>query len=392
MASNLFNLANRALQRLAQRAYSQTPIGRAAAAARIPRRASSASAYLNNVLNTPQAKRLMQEATGLGGYSVERYTERSSGVLDQLLRSLGPLGEAIRLAVGQPRSSLHGSQLESAISLIRALGGEYLTADKSSPHYQRGIQAARKVLGTAPSTELPPHVVMDRLNDILRNAEAGGAAGGGGSGIPPRGPTTGGGDEWPEEHGITLLGRGSAMYDTEAMQAIQEREIKTPQSSNVYSFVFEEETDPSGKFYQRSGILYVTFRPWYPGMKERPNGPGPMYAYYDVPLRRYKAFKANAQYGSAGEAVWEYLRVRGSKWDHRFPYRLVGGVKVPAGGVYVPRRATQLGLRKRSLVAPGVGRRGFVRSQLPERPWAPNRAEPDRGEPNRGLPFRGDEF
>jgi hypothetical protein len=302
----------------------------------------------------------------------------------RLLRSLGPLGEAIRLAVGQSSGSLYGNQLESAIALIRALGGEYVTADRSSPHYRRGVEAARKVLGQPPGSELPPHVVMDRLNEISHQAESGGS----GAGTPPRGPTTGeGGDEWPEEHGITLLGRGSASYDTEAMEAILEREIRTPQSSNVYSFVFEEETDPSGKFYQRSGILYVTFRPWFPGMKERPDGPGPMYAYYDVPLRRYKAFKAQAQFGSAGSAVWEYLRVRGSKWDHRFPYRLVGGVKIPAGGVYVPRKATRLGLKTRTLAAPGVGRRGFVRSQLPERAWMPN-----RGEPNRGRPNRGDEF
>jgi hypothetical protein len=122
-------------------------------------------------------------------------------------------------------------------------------------------------------------------------------------------------------------------------------------------------------------------------MEKRPNSPGPTYAYFDVPWRRFKSFEAAATNQSAGGAVWEYLRVRGSKWDHRFPYRLVGGVEVPQGGIYVPRKATRLGLRTRTLPTPGTGRRGFVRSSLPEQPWAPNRGKPDRGEPDRGIGF-----
>lgn len=386
MASSLFTLASRAIQAAASRRYDRSPIGQAASAVRNASRGQTA-ADVRRILGNQSSQRLIREvANGLAGASPERYSLRASTLLGQLLSSLGPIGEAIRLAVGGAgRHSLQGDQLESAIALIRALGGEYLTMDPSSPHYRRGIEAAKKVVSSG--RESDPAVVMRMLEDVQRQIESGG-----GAGKPPGGkpPTTGDDDGWPEEHGITLIGRGSASYDREAMEAILAREIKTPDSSNVYSFVYEEETAPEGKFYQRSGILYVTFRPWYPGIKDRrPNSPGPMYAYYDVPLRRYKAFEAAAKNLSAGGAVWDYLRVRGSKWDHRFPYRIVAGTVVPAGGIYVPRKATQLGYKRRTLAHHGVGRRGFTRSQLPEQNFLPDRGWPNRGDPNRGEPNRG---
>lgn len=384
MASSLFSYAQRAIQQQATRSYQRSPIGRAASFVKVWSSSKRKAPEIERALGSSAAQRAMRDlAQVMAGETPERYSLRASSLMGQLLGSLGPLGEAIRLAIGGSGRSLYNEQLESAIALIRALGGEYLTMDKGSPHYQRGLQAARKVLGQNAPQDLSPHEVMERLNDANEQLDAAG----GGSQPPGRPPTTG--DEWPEEHGIPLIGRDSASYDPESMQAILEREVKTPDSSNVYSFVYEEETDPRGRFQERSGILYVTFRPWYPGMKHRPNGPGPMYAYFDVPWRKYKAFAAAATNHSAGGAVWEYLRVRGSKWDHRFPYRLVGGVQVPAGGVYVPRKVTQWGLRRRTLPTPGTGRRGFVRSSLPERPWMPNRGEPDRGGPNRGEPNRG---
>jgi hypothetical protein len=384
MASSLFSLAQRAAQKQATRQYQHSAIGRAAAFVRVWSASKRKGPEIETALGNQNAQRLIRDlAQSMAGQTPERYSSRASGLMSQLLGALGPLGEAIRLAVGGSGRSLYNEQLESAIALIRALGGEYVTMDKGSPHYQRGLQAARKVLGVTGGRELDPHQVMERLNEINQQLDDQGG-GAGGSGLPP---TTG--DEWPEEHGIPLVGRDSASYDPEAMEAILNREIKTPDSSNVYSFVYEEETDPSGRFQERSGILYVTFRPWYPGMQHRPNGPGPMYAYFDVAWRKYKAFEAAAKNASAGGAVWEYLRVRGSKWDHRFPYRLVGGVQVPAGGLYVPRKVTQWGLRRRTLPTPGTGRRGFVQSSLPERPWMPNRGELNRGGPNRGEPNRG---
>lgn len=381
MASSLFTLAAKAVIRSATRNYGRSPVGRAASFARVWTNSKRKAPEIERALGSRDSQRLMKVLSDLnsGKGGPDRYSLNASQLVNQLLSALGPMGEAIKLAIGGSSQK----QLDSAIGLVRALGGEYLTTDRGSPHYQRGLQAAKKVLGISDTgaRELDPHEVMNKLNEINEQMDS---AGGGGGKPPGAPPGAGDDDEWPEEHGVQILGRDSASYDPEAMDLIRNREFKTPDSSNVYSFVYEEETDPKGRFQERSGILYVTFRPWFPGMKERPNGPGPMYAYFDVPWRRYKAFEAAATHQSAGGAVWEYLRVRGSKWDHRFPYRLVGGVQVPQGGVYVPRKATRLGLRTRTLPTPGTGRRGFVRSSLPEQPWAPNRGNPNRGEPDRG--------
>ena len=204
---------------------------------------------------------------------------------------------------------------------------------------------------------------------------------------PPPPPTAPTAEEWPEEHDIQLLGRGHLGYDAEGTERLLAREIRTPQSSNVYSFVYQQE-NTRGPLRMQTGILYVTFRLWHPGMKgKRPNQPGPTYAYYDVPASKYKEFQSAASTGSAGGAVWDYLRQRGSQFGHQHPYRLVAGALVPHGGEYVPRKATKWGYRKRALPAFGTGRRGFQRSQLPEQRWDQvNRGRPNRGRPNTGRP------
>lgn len=153
-------------------------------------------------------------------------------------------------------------------------------------------------------------------------------------------------------------------------------------SSNVYAFNFQT-TD------RRSGILYVQFLNWAPGSKER-SGPGPTYAYYDVPVSKWVSFKQAATNGSAGGAVWDYLRVRGSVYLHQHQYTLQRGGITTTGEQYVPRRSTAKGLRKRTLTEPGTGRRGGVRSQLPEvLNGKPNRGTPRNGAPNRGTPNTG---
>jgi hypothetical protein len=322
-------------------------------------------AGIQRALRSPQAR---QSAVRLAEASLspDRYEQGAETAVNQFMRSLGPLGKALSAALGGRTALRSPSQVESAIALIRALGGDVIVRDPQSPHYKRGLRAARQLLEE-----------LDRLPEPTPAPAMPPPAG------PPRIPAAAPGDEWPEEHDIQLLGRGAAQHAPD-WEALQRKEIKTPGSSNVYSFIYEPETDSVG-------ILYVTFRLWHPGMKgPRPNQPGPTYAYYDVPLRKYKTFERRAK-ESAGKAVWDYLRVRGSKWDHRHPYRLVQGAQVPLGGVYVPRKATKLGFRRRSLPAIGVGRRSFIRSTLPEDIRAlPNRATPNRARPNRGTPNRGE--
>lgn len=209
-------------------------------------------------------------------------------------------------------------------------------------------------------------------------------------------------DEDEQFDDIELDGR-DASYDDRAWQRAQANEVIVVSSSNVYSYYFEQE-NPS------SGILFVTFLNWEPGMpsKDR-SGPGATYAYYGVPTRKYQEFVSAAN-ESAGKAVWDYCRVRGTLHDHQHQYRLI-----QVAGDYVPRKATARGFAERTLVAPGMSagnrRKTFRRSQSRENHPAgqffkrstlaptrgagrinrgtPNRGTPNRGEPNRGEPNRG---
>lgn len=95
-------------------------------------------------------------------------------------------------------------------------------------------------------------------------------------------------------------------------------------------------------------------------------GRGPMYAYYDVPVR---VFERMRRASSKGKFVWDELRVRGTVYGHRYRYSLVQGqVSTQKGvqGVYVPRKATPQGFRTRSVADLGTGRRGFQTSTLPQ--------------------------
>ena len=131
---------------------------------------------------------------------------------------------------------------------------------------------------------------------------------------------------------------------------------KTPGSSNVYSFVWvsdehtiEEDGGIKINLYGQKttemGTLIVTFKVWSPGMKqkERPNSPGATYAYAGVSRMKYEAFLGSTSPDSAGYAVWDYLRIRGTQSGHQHAYRLIS-----VTGEYVPRMATPSGFRRRS--------------------------------------------
>lgn len=201
---------------------------------------------------------------------------------------------------------------------------------------------------------------------------------------------------------VEMLGR-DASYDEDQWRRVQESQIRVVSSSNVYSYAWEWEGGVSER-----GILYVTFLYWEPGMKQQERqGPGPTYAYYDFPRQRFEEFNAASE-ESAGKAVWDFCRIRGSRHAHQHRYRLVS-----VSGKYVPRKVTQRGFKRRTLVRAGMqpskrrmlsqvalltaGKRtmneldnhqlplSFTRSQLADE----NFGGVDRGEPNRGRPNRG---
>jgi hypothetical protein len=195
-----------------------------------------------------------------------------------------------------------------------------------------------------------------------------------------------------DESDVELLGR-DATYDDALWSQLQASESRVVSSSNVYSYTFEAETSTKG-------TLFVTFLNWQPGMKasER-SGPGSTYSYADVAVSKFNEFQRAAS-ESAGKAVWDYLRVRGTQYGHQHQYKLV-----QVSGDYVPRKATKKGFAERTLVAPGMSPRNrrasfrrsesrdghpagqfFKRNTLArtEKAGKIRRGDPDRAEPNRG--------
>lgn len=208
---------------------------------------------------------------------------------------------------------------------------------------------------------------------------------------PPDGPTgnapLGGDDDGDQQRqfdDITIFGRDKS-FDTDDWQEVHAR-LRLVDSSNVYGYYFQPES-------RTMGILYVQFLDYTPkaagGSGER-GGPGPTYAYYDVPIAKYRQFEAMAD-DSAGGAVWDYCRVRGSKFEHQHTYRLI-----QTAGEYVPRKATAGGYKRRNTAQIGIGQRqrkqnqgGGARVQLPQQSIAFRRVLPN-GQPYRGLPNRGE--
>jgi hypothetical protein len=189
--------------------------------------------------------------------------------------------------------------------------------------------------------------------------------------LPPAPPA-------PEEEiydDITLLGRDRA-YDDDRLGVVMTR-MRKVSSSNVYGYYFERE---AGSRNPNAGILYVTF---LGGEADDRSGPGPTYAYYDVPVSKWRQFDAAAD-ASAGGAVWDYLRVRGSAWQHQQRYRLI-----QVEGDYIPRKATRFGYKTRNLTSGGVGRRSFRRSTRAPQEYAWVRNARRQGQDPRNID-RGD--
>jgi hypothetical protein len=231
----------------------------------------------------------------------------------------------------------------------------------------------------------------------------------------PREPAV---DEWPESD-VRVLGRADVQqWPREYREFRTEQEMRrTPGSSNVYSFTWLED-EPRIGFGQKAttvrrpnpsdmGTLIVTFKDWTPGIKDRPDTPGATYAYAMVPRAKWEMFIASTSPNTAGVAVWDYCRVRGTISGHQHTYRLLS-----VSGEYVPRKATAGGFQTRFLPGGADEKVAWRKSTLEsgpltrfgkpvdrETPLSPsewrrqmpqvNPGFPNRGSPNRGAPNRG---
>jgi len=149
---------------------------------------------------------------------------------------------------------------------------------------------------------------------------------------------------------IELLGRDRSYDDPNAVDRLMDK-MRQVSSSNVWGYYFELEGS------QHSGLLYVTFLAESTPGGKRPQSPGSTYVYFDVPTKKYHEF-ARASDSSAGKAVWDYLRVRGTVWQHQHRYRFIQNQ-----GEYIPRKATKTGFRTRHQQNPFA-------SRIPNETWS----------------------
>lgn len=345
MTSQLFKMASKAERRLARRSFAAHPsagLYKSLGSVTTGRAGHGNMRQMLKRVNTAEVRDLMRNVERGRRGGAAKYSKRDEQEqLNRLLGLLGPIGEVIRAVVGRGSTrDFEDSALDAAVNLIRAMGHEVLSR-KGQPGHDRGLEAARQVLEEGGYTVTPP---------------------GGGGSIGDDGGTS---FSWGDPEGTNWLRRSEVHVN----------------SSNVYSYAWQPETE-------NFGTLYVTFRAWTPGMRHPSASAGATYAYYAVPFAKFRDFARAAQ-GSAGGAVWDYLRVRGSVSDHQHPYELVGGVLMSKEEVYIPRKATDAGYFRRAVQVPRAGRGTWQRSTLASREFAPERGGPNRGQPNRGGPSRG---
>jgi len=124
------------------------------------------------------------------------------------------------------------------------------------------------------------------------------------------------------------------------------------------------------------------------------SGKGPLYEYISNHPVNFQAFRKAA---SQGGWVWDELRVRGSRVEHQYQYKLTR-----VWGGYLPRRATirdgkELLVRRQGFARAKPGEQPqYMQSQLPTQVIGNARSTKqvngrpiNRGRPNRGRPNRG---
>lgn len=350
-----------ALKAAASKAFSDSPLGQVVRQAQNARRllgAVSSGPNLNVMRDIGKAAgagdvggliRALQstDANAAWGH-VERYAMSGSNeyrLLQELLGTLGPVGRVLAAIVPKKGSEYGGlgENLSQALDMLAAFSDQPEVLD-----------SLERILTQAGATVSWPH---GRPVRAAMPPGMGGVS-------PPRGPKGGRqrpGDESPAEaskkakktgrerpgqsdedmgdesadsagtvQGISVGSTTMAVSDGGTIHALPPNHpaltgewVESPESSNVHSFAYDIDAHR----------LYVRFKDRPPqGSKQRPNKPGPIYAYYNVPL---DLFMSMFNAGSKGTWVWDHLRIRGTLSGHKYDYSLVG----VAGG-YVPRKAT----------------------------------------------------
>lgn len=305
---------------------------------------------------------------GIQRYSKDRVSRK---LLGAFLDQLGPAGKILKaISTGGPKAAER--ELAAARGLLEAFGYKVLGPELTAKDLDEGT---REIVGflenlgytvLPPGDEVPPEFLEARAEEQARQQRAGRQS-------------------QPQTQDVPMS-RGPAKRFA-ADHPIVTGEMVPVRSSNVHSIGY----DASGAY------LYVRFLQADPILSARQadlerKGPGPLYRYSSVEPEQFLAFLAAP---SAGEWIWDHLRVRGTASGHRKDYELVGVMHD-----YVPRKATLMADGREWFLQRRIrttGGRWLTSSRKTEPVPAsyyqqfgrPNRGEADRGEPNRGEPNRG---
>jgi len=325
--SELFRQYSRAARREAAADFRRSPVGELArmAAQRSGRNDRSAARFLNALRRALDGRgpfALQGFPFGTAAYVIERYAKRDDPggmIVRAWLRAMGPAGDFLLQMFGEPAAGVRSqaAALNTAIRFIQAFGMEVLPNPQGpwNPSLRaRGRAAAWRYLrdtgeleamavfgGVEQFAELDPSL----FQPTLTVPEIGG--------IGQAAPRPAGFEQLPENHPLWT------------------GEFQEVRSSNVHSAAYD----------YREAVLYVRFHE-KEYVKELgdwvPVGPGPIYAYHNVPPNMFlDLLRAD----SPGSWVWDHLRIRGTVSGHRYDYRLAA-----ISGTYIPRKATFMPLEK----------------------------------------------
>ena len=366
---SLFNVASAAVRKQARKNFQRSSLGQALAGAKREANSSPFGRAMRKINQAARGSHLQGVNRDIERYGLHSY---AMNAVNALLRSLGPFGKAIAQRLGRKKPS---DQLEAAADLLRSYGMEILHTDQKNPGYGRGERAARELLENAGYRITPQ-------GEIFR-------------------------DEQVQQRSSASVPAGDVQAETTEDEEERMPEVsplvRTPGSSNVYSFQYNYKTSTLYVRYQAHhvnrdavehksthglGRIKGTLGRTVGG---KTGGPGPMYAYFDVPVR---VFERVIRHQSAGRAVWDDLRIRGTAFGHQYAYSLVDAQEIETKegkGYYVPRKITSAGYRQRAF-APGSGTgRSYALSSLPreDRDFRGRPDAPNRGRAFNARPFRG---
>jgi hypothetical protein len=342
--SPLFQEASRQIKAAATRQFARSDFGQLVGRVRSAIRPIVQSASSGSRNQQPQVRRILNDygrhknaetavrelmGADFGGLvrTIEKYSRGGSDqkkIVAEFLQSLGEPGRLIATLVDPYKSTILKKNLQSALNLIRAFGGEVVpgrgTTWDTPEDLERGLRAARQRL--------------QEMGYALAETQ----------GPPRRSPKPNPGRNTVDVD-MGYQGRPGATNDFPPDHPLVTGEMVLATASySVYEFGYDVDT----------ATLYVRFRKKVKGPDGwTAGGAGPLYAYYGVTPQEFLGLYATRNSGGEGVSggpgdwVWDNLRQRGTQSGHQKDYRLVGIMDN-----YVPRKASVVAIQQT------IGKRG----------------------------------